>query len=291
MQNPTKYWAVSLLVLLLAVVPAAGFAQDDASEEEGNITETLETLSVDATLETYTVQSGDNLYRIALRFNTTVGAIATENGIADVTQVFVGQVLRIPGTVAADSGGDDTGADSSGDDASDDVGTGGPAQQGGTTYTVVRGDTLGSIARQFGTTFTEIAAANNLADPNLIFPGQQLVIPGATVVDSGASDGGTTSTPTTDSSAGGTYTVQSGDTLNSIARRFNTTFTAIAQANGITNVNLIFPGQQLTIPGATIVDSGTTDGGSTAPPTTGGGATITGGFELGGQVISFSQPD
>ncbi|MGV2437301.1 MAG UNVERIFIED_CONTAM: LysM peptidoglycan-binding domain-containing protein [Anaerolineae bacterium] len=50
----------------------------------------------------------------------------------------------------------------------------------GVTHTVQRGETLGSIARQYGTTFSAIATANNLANPNLIYVGQQLTIPGAT---------------------------------------------------------------------------------------------------------------
>jgi LysM repeat protein len=273
-----RYW-IALLALVLVLAPAAGFAQDEAAEADAS-----------ASLETYTVQSGDTLFRIAIRFNTTVSAIAAENNIADVTQIFVGQQIRIPGTTAtppSDTGGD-TG--DSGDSGGD---TGGPSNQDGVTYTVVRGDTLGSIARRYNTTFTAIAQANNLSNPNLIFPGQQLVIPGATAPPSDG--GGATPTPPTDGGetpapGGGAYTVQSGDTLASIARRFNTTFTAIAQANGITNPNLIFVGQQLTIPGATIVD-----GGSTPPPTSGGGnvppPNTGGSFELGGQVFAFAYPD
>ncbi len=49
-----------------------------------------------------------------------------------------------------------------------------PAQQ---TYTVQQGDTLGSIAQQFGTTVEALQTANGIEDPNEIFPGQVLVIP------------------------------------------------------------------------------------------------------------------
>lgn len=52
------------------------------------------------------------------------------------------------------------------------------AQTGGTNYTVQPGDSLYKIAQRYGTTVTAIANANNLADPNLIFVGQQLIIPG-----------------------------------------------------------------------------------------------------------------
>lgn len=56
-----------------------------------------------------------------------------------------------------------------------------PAPSGQTVYTVVPGDTLWAIATYFygdGTRYPEIAAANGIADPNLIFPGQQFIIPG-----------------------------------------------------------------------------------------------------------------
>lgn len=99
---------------------------------------------------TYTVQSGDTLYRIAARYGTTVTALATANSIANPNLIYPGQVLVIPG---ASSG------------------------QSQVTYTVVAGDTLYRISLRYGTTVAAIATANNLSNPNLIRPGQVLVIP------------------------------------------------------------------------------------------------------------------
>ena len=45
------------------------------------------------------------------------------------------------------------------------------------TYTVVRGDTLSAIGKKFGVNWRDIAAANNIANPDLIYPGQVFVIP------------------------------------------------------------------------------------------------------------------
>src|SRR5215468_1163757 len=45
---------------------------------------------------TYTVQSGDNLFRIALRFGVTTSALASFNGIVNPNLIFVGQVIKIP---------------------------------------------------------------------------------------------------------------------------------------------------------------------------------------------------
>ncbi len=226
---------------------------------------------------TYVVQPGDNLFRIALRFNTTVQAIATANNIANPNLIFAGQTLIIPtgGTVPP---------------------TTPPSTPGGTVvYTVQPGDYLAKIARQFNTTVSAIVAANNIANPNLIFPGQQLIIPtGGTVPPPATSVPATpppqaTSVPATPPPTGQTiHVVQYGETLGTIARRYGTTVTAIAQANGIVNPNLIFVGQRLVIPtGGTVPPPPTAvPGQPTVPPPNPGT-----GFELGGQTFTFGFPD
>ncbi|NJL57471.1 LysM peptidoglycan-binding domain-containing protein, partial [bacterium] len=93
------------------------------------------------------------------------------------------------------------------------------------------------------------------------------------------------------------HTVQRGETLAHIARNYGFTTSELAALNGITNPNLIFVGQVLSIPGAgtstPIVDGGSTDGGAAPAPSNpapGGSSNVGGGFELGGQVITFSYP-
>lgn len=99
------------------------------------------------------VKAGENLFRIALMYNTTVEAIATANGIVNPSFIWVGQRLRIP------------------------QGTGTPPTGTGRYHVVQRGETLYSIALQYGTTAAAIAVANDLSNPNLIYPGQTLLIP------------------------------------------------------------------------------------------------------------------
>lgn len=154
-----------------------------------------------------------------------------------------------------------------------------------TTYVIQPGDTLSSIAAQFGTTVAEIAAANNIVNPNWIFAGDTLIIPTGGAPPTDPQPPAPPAPPPT----AGTYTVQLGDTLSGIAFQFNTTVAAIAQANGIANPNYIYAGQVLIIPGGS--------GGSPppAPPPTGPAPPVAppssnSGFEVGGQTHSFANP-
>ncbi len=120
------------------------------------------------------------------------------------------------------------------------------------TYQVITGDTLTAIAYRFGTTINSIAQANNISNPNMIYAGQILDIPdGQTTPSPVTATPPPNPNPTTPPSGGSVYIVQSGDTLSSIAQRFGVTVNAIVQANGISNPNLIYIGQQLTISGGT----------------------------------------
>lgn len=109
-----------------------------------------------------------------------------------------------------------------------------PAQAQQRIHVVQPGETMYSIARQYGVTVQQISAANGIVNPALIYVGQQLVIPG------------TGSPPPSGSTT--TYTVASGDTLYSIARRFNTDVNTLIQLNGLTNPNVLYVGQVLLVP-------------------------------------------
>ena len=108
-------------------------------------------------------------------------------------------------------------------------------------YTVKRGDTLGRIARDLGVSVSTLADVNNLANPDLIYAGQVLSIPGK------------------DGSAGVTHVVASGDTLNRLAARYNASVSRIVSANSLSNPDLIRVGQKLVIPGGSGAGGSATD--------------------------------
>lgn len=160
---------------------------------------------------TYTVVSGDNLSSIAARYGTSVGTLAALNGIADPNKIYPGQVLQLSGNAQTPA----------------------PAASGGSTYTVVAGDTLSGIAQRYNTSYQTLAALNGIANPNLIKVGQVLKVPtsGAASAPSGQQ----------------TYTVKSGDSLSAIAAKYGTSWQRLQALNGIPNANLIYAGQVLKI--------------------------------------------
>jgi predicted chitinase/LysM repeat protein len=102
------------------------------------------------------------------------------------------------------------------------------------------GDTLSGIAARHGTTVSALMKANpQIKNANLIYAGQKINLPGA-------SDG----FQPAPAASGGKYVVKAGDTLSAIGARFGVSYQQIAAANGISNPNRIYVGQQLTIPGA-----------------------------------------
>ncbi len=107
------------------------------------------------------------------------------------------------------------------------------------THTIQPGEALSSIAARYGVTEADLAQTNGIANPNVIYAGKVLAIPGC-----GAA------APAPAASAGqGMHVVAPGETLSGIAAQYGTTWGAIAQANGIANPSTIYAGQRLVIPG------------------------------------------
>ncbi|NPV66812.1 MAG: LysM peptidoglycan-binding domain-containing protein [Anaerolineae bacterium] len=183
------------------------------------------------------VRRGETLFRIALRYGITVDALARANNLANPNQIYAGQALIIPA-----AGTEPVAA------------PGLPVASEAPIYHVVRpGETLGTIARQYGVSWQDIATRNNIANPNRILVGQQLLImTAATGAASGATPPPAAPAPTVttapDTGQARTHIVQPGEHLSAIARRYGLSWPVLAQANGLVDPNHILVGQALVIP-------------------------------------------
>lgn len=102
------------------------------------------------------------------------------------------------------------------------------------TITILRGDTLTKIAKEYGTTVNELARINNIQNINLIYAGRTLRVPVSNSQENSNLEEIV-------------YIVKKGDTLSEIAMKYNVRVNEIARENQIKNVNLIYPGQRLII--------------------------------------------
>ncbi len=177
----------------------------------------------------YIVEPGDSLLSIALDFGTDVETIRERNNLFS-DEIQVGLPLLLPYVEGVYVPGMPTP-------------TPGPYY-----YTVQPGDTLGSIAIQFGVEPLAIVEASNLLDQNSLVVGQQLVIPGQVA----AGDVGTASDSddgTVSPNGGAVHVVQFNESLYAIAEIYGVDATEIARVNNVSNWNVLRVGQELTIPG------------------------------------------
>lgn len=158
------------------------------------------------TTNTYVVQKGDSLYSIANKLGTTVSELKKENNLTSNT-LQIGEVLRIP-TKEIYEGEENV-------------------------YIVQKGDTLYSVAMANNTTVDELKKANNLTS-NILSTGQLLKIPSALLPES-------------------TYIVKKGDSLYSIANKYNTTVDELKRINNLTS-NILSIGQVLKLPSDKVSD-------------------------------------
>jgi murein DD-endopeptidase MepM/ murein hydrolase activator NlpD len=198
-----------LISLLVGVVwsgtaapgrPDIALAQDDGqpAPPEGSTT-------------IHVVQRGENLFRIAQQYGTTVEAISTANGITDARFIEVGQRLLIPNAKRNDPGVNQT-------------------------YVVQPGETLRTIALRYNSTLDSLSILNDITNPASLYAGQTLTVRQG--VD------GTEPLPEV-----GLYVVHPGDTLFRLAARFGIPLETLEAANAWLPGPLpLWPGQWVVIP-------------------------------------------
>jgi LysM repeat protein len=183
----------------------------------------------------YRVASGDTISSIAGRFGLSTASVLAQNGLGWRSLIFPGQVLTLGSgaSVAAPAAATPAAAV--------------PSAAAG-SHTVVPGETVSRIAQKYGVSTSSMLAANRLGTSSVIYPGQSLVVPGRTA------PAAIVSTPlparAAVASVGGSHTIQSGDTLSSIAKRHGLTVQDLLNANGLNWSSIIYAGRALTIPGA-----------------------------------------
>ena len=134
------------------------------------------------------------------------------------------------------------------------------------TYTVGKGDSLWSIAKKNNLTVTELAKVNNLSSGTALQPGKKLIVPGK--IGAAPKDFAAAASPAkiaTDKPAvvvprgdAVKHTVQSGESLGVIARKYQVSTGELAAANSITDPSKVRVGQQLVIPGSKAVGAKST---------------------------------
>lgn len=134
--------------------------------------------------QTYTVQPGDSLYRIARLHALDINTLAQANEIVNTWRIYSGQVLVIPAATPAEAVMTDAvpatepNATLMAAPALETVLAGGLVSTEPLQYIVQRGEYLSQIAERFGISWTELAQANAIYDVNTVYAGQVLVIPG-----------------------------------------------------------------------------------------------------------------
>lgn len=178
----------------------------------------------------YNVQKGDTLSGIARKQGVSLSELLSANGLSRSSTIYVGQTLFIPET------------------ASSEDAAAAETEHSGREVEVRRGDSLSAIAARNGTTVNRIKSMNGLTS-DTIYVGQKLMVPGS----EGSSPSGSGSTggsgSLTTSGSMSTYTVQSGDTPSSIAKRYGITARELMAANNITDARRLYVGRKLVIPG------------------------------------------
>ncbi len=157
---------------------------------------------------TYTVVSGDTLWKIAQKHNTTINDIIELNQLDLNKSLMIGQVLQLPVTKDL-------------------------LESGNIIHVVQSGDMLWKIAHMYGVTVNAILLANNLSDLDYLRIGQKLIIPAGQPKEETRQD---------------IYVVKSGDTLWKIAQTNGVTVNDLVHANQLDSGSYLSIGQTLVIP-------------------------------------------
>ena len=220
----------------------------------------------------HTVQPGQTLYSIGLRYGVTVTEILAANPSLNPNVIHSGNqlVIPVPGQPAPAPAAPQPGQ---------------PTTE--VQHTVAVGEYLGLIAERYDVLVADILRRNNIANPDLVYPGTVLIIPGVTVEAApvpAAPAPGEAPQPAGEVQ----HTVAPGEYLGLIGERYGVLVADILRRNNISNPDLVYPGTVLIIPGVAPEAPAPAPAPDAPPPVS--APAVGGGFALGGQALSFAWP-
>lgn len=184
---------------------------------------------------TYTVKSGDTLSKIASQLGTTVANIQSLNNLSNVNVLYVNQTLKVSGTASTATTSTSTTTTSTATSTTTKTSTTAATStaaakittstNGQTVYTVQSGDTIAKIANSFGVSVSQLTQWNSLANSNVIYVNQKLVVAStsaatttstAKTITATASSTNSTASNTTAKSSSSTATTSADSTLNAL---------------------------------------------------------------------------
>jgi len=220
------------LILVGQTLSVKGATSTATTQQTAKTTQTAANSTTTATATgTYTVKSGDTLSKIASQLGTTVANIQSLNSLSNVNVLYVNQTLKVSGTASTATTTTST-ATSTTTKTSTTTATSTAAAKtttltnGQTVYTVQSGDTIAKIANSFGVSISQLTQWNSLANSNVIYVNQKLVVANTsaatttsttkTSTTTASSTNTTASNTTATTSSSSTATTSADSTLNAL---------------------------------------------------------------------------
>ena len=209
----------------------------------------------------YTIARGDTISAIAGKFGLNTGEVLALNNLQPNTIIYPGQKIRLSGSAASPAPAPAPAA--------------APAAlaNSGGSYTVKAGDTLSAIAARHNVGLSEVFSWNNLNMNSIIYPGQKVRVGSGEAAPAAApaapQPAAAPAAPAAPAPAapapGGSYTIKAGDTLSAIASKHGVKLSDVLSANQLSMTTVIYPGNKLVIPGASIQPASSTPAATVTP--------------------------
>jgi LysM repeat protein len=209
----------------------------------------------------YTIARGDTISAIAGKYGLNTGEVLKMNNLQPNTIIYPGQKIKLTGSAASPAAPAP---------AAPAAAPSAPASSAG-SYTVKSGDTLGAIASRHNVSLSEIFSWNGLNMRSIIYPGQKVRVGSGEAAatpapqPAAAAAAPAPAAPAPAAAPGGSYTIKAGDTLSAIASRHGVKLSDILAANQLSMTTVIYPGNKLVIPGASIQPASSTPAATVTP--------------------------